>query len=112
MGSEQIAPCPDCGGEGVIEVPQLTYDEYVRARCRNCGAMMSVGAWNFLSRAAALLRAVEGIEAYHREHWQHSIAIEVMSDETISIYSARGIGHGESLAAALVALAKEATGAA
>lgn len=57
--SETIELCPACGGSGTS---YELYGESVGACARGCQIVLPIAAWNRLSRAAALLRAVEGLE--------------------------------------------------
>jgi hypothetical protein len=102
MSETTIGACPVCG-----ETEDVYHNAATEGHCRACGLRVAPDAWNRLSRAAALLRACEAIEVYHRTDWRQSIAIEVMSNETIGIYAARGAGYGATLADALRALAGE-----
>lgn len=107
MSETTIAPCPVCGGDGqVLGHANIKRDRWL-GQCLDCGFSIALPTWNRLSRAAALLRACEAIEAWHRDNWKGSIDIEVMQDETIGIYAALGVVRGPSLPAALIALAQQ-----
>lgn len=59
MTTEQtIPPCPVCGSAEDVGEILTTQHRY----CSPCGLMLTFAVWARLARAAALLRAVEGLE--------------------------------------------------
>lgn len=78
MTTEPIAPCPVCGGRG----EQNAYDRSAgQITCvGECGWSQPADAWNRLSRADALLRDVETIDACLQRNG--SLALNVFADWT------------------------------
>ena len=74
----EIAPCPVCGGEGEPAI----MDGHARCLDRNGCSMLPlpIADWNRLSRAAALLRDVETIDACLQQNG--SLALNVFADWT------------------------------
>lgn len=94
----EIAPCPVCGGAG----EQNAYDRSAgQITCvGECGWAQPADVWNRLSRAAALLRAVEVLERRHT----HLCAGFASSSGEWCASSDRLVG-APTLPAALIALA-------
>lgn len=73
MTERETLPCPGCGiGE--------FYDHELGRFCNHCGLTADPEVWNRLSRAAALLRDVETIDACLQRNG--SLALNVFADWT------------------------------
>lgn len=110
--SEAIPSCPVCGGTDT-PIPDGRH-----RFCVPCGFYALDANWNRLSRAATLLRAVEGLEETLRQSLKHEISIEAMEREykqadgpmsaTLTYFGMeRRTAEQPTLPAALIALAQK-----
>lgn len=107
-------PCPWCGSAG-YQNDYLVSTGHVA--CEDCGIELPVEAWDTLSDAAALARAVDVLEAWNRTPASYGFGVR-RNQDVIEIHTSVLTGKHlinahevvrPSFAAALIALAEQVT---
>ena len=109
MSERTVAPCPTCGGAGILVFEPSPGGVLWHVHCESDACLVgerqpeaseALASWNRLSRAARLLRAVEGLG-------ERTLLFESSGLWWVSQRSGTRVGSGATPVDAFVALAAE-----